>query len=458
MEYTFTFLESVQAELTAHFAAGRGNEMAGYIFAGVSRTGGEERFIGREFRAVEPDHIIRHGPNHISIRSDSYCPALQYADESKQSFWFVHSHPAGYRKFSSQDDREEPKLFSTAYARVAGGALHGSMVFPQGESPMGRVWFRDDSHAYLKRIRIIGSRFQFHDHFADTAPIPEFFDRQVRAFGPDIQRRLASLHVIIVGGGGTGSAVAEQLIRIGVGKLTIIDPQAFEASNVNRVYGSSVGDEGTAKVEILRRLAEHIGLGTIVEGIVDSLYRKPVAERLREGDVIFGCTDEHAARSILGEVALHYAVPVIDVGVRIHSEDQIIQSITGRMTVLYPGASCLYCRGRIDPQRVAHDMTRFFNPAEAAERQREGYAPEIIENNPAVIPFTTTVAAGAVSELLHRLTGFMGLQRQTTETIYRFDQNELGKNSLPPQEGCTCGNLTKLGRGDKKLFLGMMWP
>lgn len=458
MEYTFTLLESVRAQVDAHIAAGEGKEMAGFIFAGVSRTPGEIRFIGREFRAVKREHINRHGPLHISIRSDSYCPALQYADETKQSFWFVHSHPAGYPEFSPQDDREEPKLFSTAYARIAGDRLHGSMVFPQNSAPVGRVWHRDDSNLPLKRIRVIGTRFKFYDTVADTTPIPEFFDRQVRAFGPDIQRRLASLHIIIVGGGGTGSAVAEQLIRLGVGKITIIDPQLFEGSNVNRVYGSSVLDQGIAKVEILRRLAERIGLGTIIECIPDSIYRKGVAERLREGDIIFGCTDEDAARSILGEVSLHYAIPVIDMGVRIHSENQVIQSITGRTTVLYPGASCLYCRGRIDAKRVAYDMTRFYNPAEADERRREGYAPELLENNPAVIPFTTTVAAGAVSELIHRLTGFMGLQRQTTETIYRFDHNEIGKNSLAPKPECTCGNPAKWGKADAKLFLGMMWP
>jgi molybdopterin/thiamine biosynthesis adenylyltransferase len=458
MDYTFTFLESIRTQLADHFAAGNGKEMAGYVFAGVSRTEHETRFIGRQFRPVKPEHIIRHGPLHISIRSDSYCPALQHADQTKHSFWFIHSHPRGYPEFSPQDDCEEPKLFSTAYARIGGDALHGSIVFPEGAAPVGRIWRRDDTSVPLKRIRVIGSRFQFHDLIIDSSPIPDFFDRQVRAFGPDIQRRLASLHVIIVGGGGTGSAVAEQLIRLGVGKLTIIDPQCFEGSNVNRVYGSSVKDEGMPKVEILRRLAAHISLGTVVEVIPDSIYRKPIAERLREGDVIFGCTDEHAARSILGEVALHYAIPVIDVGVRIHSENQIIQSISGRTTVLYPGASCLYCRGRIDPRRVAFDMTSFFNPAEAAERRREGYAPELLENNPAVIPFTTTVAAGAVSELIHRLTGFMGLNRRTTEVIYRFDQNDLGRNSLPPQAGCTCADHAQLGRGDTKLFLGMMWP
>ena len=43
----------------------------------------------------------------------------------------------------------------------------------------------------------------------------DVFDRQVRAFGADIQELLATLRIGIVGNGGTGSPVAEQLIRLG---------------------------------------------------------------------------------------------------------------------------------------------------------------------------------------------------------------------------------------------------
>ena len=49
------------------------------------------------------------------------------------------------------------------------------------------------------------------------------WDRNVRAFGADLQRALGELRVTIVGCGGTGSAVAEQITRLGVRHLHLID-------------------------------------------------------------------------------------------------------------------------------------------------------------------------------------------------------------------------------------------
>ena len=95
----------------------------------------------------------------------------------------------------------------------------------------------------------------------DSLPV---FDRQIRAFGQDIQKQLKRMIVGVVGLGGTGSAITEQLIRLGVGELLIADKQRFEKSNVNRVYGSKVSDDDKYKTEILKRLADDIGLGTKV--------------------------------------------------------------------------------------------------------------------------------------------------------------------------------------------------
>lgn len=128
------------------------------------------------------------------------------------------------------------------------------------------------------------------------------------------------------------------------------------------------------------------------------------------------------------------------------------------MTVLYPGASCLLCRGRITAERIADDSRRFFTPDEAKGLRREGYAPELVENNPSVIPFTTGVAATAVAELLHRLTGFMGSNRASTEILLRFDEGDIGKNASPPHPECFCAQPGALGSGDTKNFLGMQWP
>lgn len=457
MTYSVTFLEEVYNSATTHLFYDKGVEQAGYFFGRVSITERETRFILREFTPVERTHILSQKRDGITIAGISYVRAIQHADRTKQSFWFVHSHPEKFNEFSEQDDREEPQLFRTAAIRIDSQSLHGSMIFPLGGSPVARVWTDGGVVGAVRLIRIVGGRFRFFSESKTEAALPEFVDRQVRAFGPDIQRTLQRLHIAVVGAGGTGSAVCEELIRLGVGELSVYDPQELEESNVNRVYGSSVRDKGIAKVELIRRAAEFIGVGTVVHPHCATIYDREVAMTLREADVIFGCTDDDFGRAILNQLALRYCIPLIDMGVLVDSEKQTIRSVCGRVTTVYPGTACLLCRKRVTPERIRRDSLLHFNPAEAEGLQREGYAPELEETAPAVIPFTSSIGSTAVTELLHRLTGFMHSGRTATEIIHSFDREDIGHNSVPPKSECLCGAPQILGIGDTRDFLGMKW-
>lgn len=89
---------------------------------------------------------------------------------------------------------------------------------------------------------------------------------------------------------------------------------------------------------------------------------------------------------------------------------------------------------------------------------KEGYIPRLGDRAPAVMSFTTAVAASAVTELLHRLTGFMGAERESTEVIHLIDQTRLRTNAVPPREDCFCADKsTYWGRSDVKPFLDTTW-
>ncbi len=87
----------------------------------------------------------------------------------------------------------------------------------------------------------------------------------------------------------------------------------------------------------------------------------------------------------------------------------------------------------------------------------EGYLPELGDPAPAVVAFTTTIAAGAVTELLHRLTGFMGPDRESTEVIYLVDQARIRTNSIASRHDCFCADAYRWGRGDVRPFLDTTW-
>ncbi len=455
--YTITFLDDDYDELRRALTATPDVENAAYLLFRQSRTPNETRLLVREAIPTKAEHILEASAAHMRIASASFRHALKRAHETKCGFGFVHTHPLGYETHSPQDNREEEKLFRTAYNRVRSDVVHASLIFTDGEVSAARVWLEDGSVVPVERVRIVGKRFRFWFSEWNTASVPEFYDRQVRAFGSGLQVLLQRLTVGVIGAGGTGSAVIEQLTRLGVGRLMIADGQNFDASNVNRLYGSRVVDQDIPKTKIAERAIVDIGLDTEVMLLPKAITFRSAFSPFRECDVIFGCTDDEWGRSLLTRASVYYGIPVLDIGVKIDSEKGSIRSIQGRVTSLMPGAPCLFCRGRITPERVGTESQRETNPILAAERVRDGYAPELEEPAPSVIPFTTTVASSAVSELLNRLTGFIGEVSKGSELLHLFDASLIRRNSKSSEPDCFCAPRNNWMRGDTRPLLDTSW-
>jgi hypothetical protein len=112
------------------------------------------------------------------------------------------------------------------------------------------------------------------------------------------------------------------------------------------------------------------------------------------------------------------------------------------------------CRGRIDLQRAAAEA---LSPAERQRRTDEGYAPALPGIEPAVVAFTTLVAATAVGELLERLIGY-GVAPAPSEVLLRIHDREASTNSAVPRGGHYCDPASgKLGLGITTPFLEQTW-
>ncbi|PIR83896.1 hypothetical protein COU18_01935 [Candidatus Kaiserbacteria bacterium CG10_big_fil_rev_8_21_14_0_10_51_14] len=452
--YTLAILEEQLALLQEAVFSKPDLEGAAYLLCGQSATDNELRFLVREVIPVHESHYLKRESHALSIDSASYASVAKKARSMKAGIVFVHSHPDGIPDFSPRDDGEEPKLMAFFQNRVP-DAHHGSLVVSSEPTFTGRAW-TPKGWCTIGRIRVIGRRFRFLDQAPEKQSIPEFFDRQVRAFGPDIQRLLQTLHVGVVGAGGTGSPIVEQLTRLGIGTLSIFDGDIFEDTNVNRVYGSTTGDVGRNKAEMIGEHAKRIGTPTDVRFYPEYITNEETAKHLRECDVVFGCTDKHTPRGTLVRLALQYLIPLIDTAAMINSENGLIREVIGRITVFYPGEACLFCRGRISSRRI---YLEGLSDTEWQKLADEDYAPELETDDPAVITFTTAVASWAVSELLHRLTGFKGPDRKSSELLFFFNQDKesIRPNQESPDPECQCMCKTDWGRGDRRDFLGLTW-
>jgi molybdopterin/thiamine biosynthesis adenylyltransferase len=427
----------------------KGIEGAAFLLCGQSQSERTTKLIAHVVMPIAEEDFLLREADRLSIASRALARITKQAKSENLSIIFAHSHPGGFAEFSNQDDGEELKLLPFFQKRVP-DRVHGTLVLTEHDI-CGRLYLPHQVQTDV--VLEVGKRFRSWSRNVENDVIT-IFDRQVRAFGKDIQKILANLHIGIVGVGGTGSPVAEQLCRLGVGRLSLFDGDVLDATNVNRVYGSRIEDAGKFKVDITKKHLDGIGLKTIIDVFPKYISEKNTAEALRDCDVVFGCTDKELPRSILNQLAMHYSIPIIDLGVLISSQDGVINGVYGRVTTLISGEACLFCRGRISAEAIRIET---LSDEDRRSQIRDGYAPELEEPAPAVIAFTSATASAAISELLHRLTGFMGEERQSSEVLLAFDQSRIRTNRIDPRDGCFCGDQTMWGRGDAQPYLDLVW-
>ena len=425
----------------------------------IDTPGGNVRLLARALHWVPDDAYRRRDATVLSIASHGYVPTLAAAEADGAVPIWLHTHPGDDSSpRPSKDDEFVDEQLADLFRLRAGSPLYGAIVIAR---PEGRPCFTghiesDNRRAEIDRLWVTGRRFALIPNWLhDTTPPSEQFDRNIRAFGGYIQQVLGNLRVAVVGCGGTGSAVIEQLVRLGVRHLQLFDPDTLTAGNVTRVYGSCLDDVGEAKVSVSAAHAARIAPDAEVITTQSKITLESTARLLLDADIVFGCTDDNAGRLVLSRVASYLLTPVIDCGVLLSSGPggQLI-GIDGRVTVLAPGAACLVCRDRIDLRRAAAEMLA---PDEHRRLADEGYAPALLDPEPAVVAFTTQVASAAVGELLERLIHY-GPEPVPTEILLRAHDREVSTNDQDPCEGHYCHpGAHKLGLGVTEPFLEQTW-
>jgi molybdopterin/thiamine biosynthesis adenylyltransferase len=426
----------------------------------VATTAGGLRLLAREIHFVPEQAYVRRESDELVITSDGYVPALGRADLSGMVPIWLHTHPGNRSSpIASAHDHKVDAQLADPFRLRSGSSFYGTLILARDGADVRFTGHLEDEHQQrreIDRLFVVGQRISLAWNYHAYSPsLGSMFDRNVKAFGGDVQRILQDLSVAIVGCGGTGSCIAEQLVRLGVRQFTLIDPDVLSDTNVTRVYGSTERDVGQPKVEVLAGHLRSIASSSRVATHQSMVTVEETARELTGVDLIFGCTDDNAGRLVLSRLSTYLLVPMIDCGVLLSSDDSgQLTGIFGRVTVLHPGTACLVCRDRVDLARARSEM---LTPDERIRRADEGYAPALPNTEPAVVAFTTFVAAAAVSELLERLTGF-GPEPVPSEVLLRIHDREVSTNVAEPRRNHYCHtDAKKIGLGMTTPFLEQVW-
>jgi sulfur carrier protein ThiS adenylyltransferase len=131
--------------------------------------------------------------------------------------------------------------------------------------------------------------------------------------GKDGQQRISKKHVLIIGVGALGSGSAEALVRAGIGKLTIVDRDYVEWSNLQRqqLYSEEDAKYRIPKVIAAKNRLTAINSSVAIEAIIADASVSELEDWAKNADLIIDATDNFETRMIINDVSQKYGVPWI---------------------------------------------------------------------------------------------------------------------------------------------------
>jgi len=136
------------------------------------------------------------------------------------------------------------------------------------------------------------------------------------------QQKLIDSHTLVVGAGGLGSPVALYLAAAGVGRLTLVDFDSVDLSNLQRQILHTSADVGRLKVESGRDTLARLNPLVDVVPIAEKLEGDALRERVELADVVVDASDNFATRFLLNDTCWAAGKPLVS-GAAIRLEGQI---------------------------------------------------------------------------------------------------------------------------------------
>ena len=155
--------------------------------------------------------------------------------------------------------------------------------------------------------------------------------------GIEGQEKILAAHAVIIGAGGLGSAAAPYLAAAGIRKITLIDHDTVDLTNIQRQIMHNQNSVGLAKVQsgktMLQNLNPHIQVNAIQEKATDDLLE----QLLPNASVVLDCSDNFTTRHMVNAACVKHQVPLVS-GAAIKFD--------GQVTVIDPrqtGTPCYAC-------------------------------------------------------------------------------------------------------------------
>lgn len=144
----------------------------------------------------------------------------------------------------------------------------------------------------------------------DKGIVPCRYNRHIGSIGIDGQKKLLESKVVVVGLGGLGGFVCEHLARAGIGKITVIDPDVFDQTNLNRQLLANNNNIGKKKTAEAKKRIKKINPAVEFKGYSKLFSQVPKAV-WSNADLVFDCLDNIQDRILLAQMCSKADIPMV---------------------------------------------------------------------------------------------------------------------------------------------------
>ena len=144
---------------------------------------------------------------------------------------------------------------------------------------------------------------------------------------------LAKKKVCIIGCGGLGGYIAEMLLRVGVFRLTLIDPDAFDETNLNRQLFSTETGVGKPKVTEAKKRLVSVDKNAEIQALREKLDETNAYKLLEGHDVVVDALDNLTTRRIAASACRELGIPFVHAA---------IGGWYGQVSVIMPQGECSF--------------------------------------------------------------------------------------------------------------------
>lgn len=452
-ETTLVFSGVLHAQVKEHLFPSDGLEAAAILIC-TRAPGPRLRLLVRETLLVPYGECACREHDAITWAGKYLERAIDLAEPDDSSIILIHSHPGGLFGFSVADDESDHHVMPSLFH--AFGTQHGSAVMTADGAVRARLYDADLLERPVDLVTVSGDDLLYW--WADQASSSSPGDRPM-AFTSSMTAELGRLSAMVIGASGTGSIVAEQLARLGFGRVHAVDFDRIEERNLNRILNSSRGDAeaNRLKVEVFAdAVSDYRGDGIAVPLPVSITTREAVLAAA-SSDVVFCCVDTLEARHIADLVAAAFLLPLFDVGVvipvRKKASTFAVSDVCGRIDYVQPGGSTLQDRSIYTPETLRGEYLRRVAPEAHQQELEAGYLRGLVEEAPAVITLNMRAASACVNEFIARAYPF----RLEPNHLYARTEFSLAACEEEYLAECSFARTPNpiLARGNAEPLLGM---